>query len=73
MKYIHTKIIAGAKNELLKQKSEDHFEISIKEKAQKNMANTRVLELVAEHFKVPKNKVRIINGHRSPSKLLVVD
>ncbi|KKR62084.1 MAG: hypothetical protein UV43_C0010G0020 [Parcubacteria group bacterium GW2011_GWF2_42_7] len=37
------------------------------------MANAQVLELVAEHFKVPKNKVRIVNGHRHPSKLLVVE
>ena len=72
MQYIHIKVIAGARKEIFKQKNDDHFEISVKEKAEKNMANTRVLELVAEHFKISKNKVRIINGHRSPSKLLVV-
>jgi uncharacterized protein YggU (UPF0235/DUF167 family) len=37
------------------------------------MANIRVLELVAEHFKVPLNKVRIVNGHHHPSKLMVID
>jgi len=73
MGYIHVKVTAGAGKESLKQKSEDHFEISVREKAERNMANARVLELVAEHFKVPKNKVRIVNGHRSPSKLLVVE
>lgn len=53
--------------------SADHFEISVKEKAERNMANTRVLELIAGYFKVPVSKVRIINGHRHPSKLIVVD
>lgn len=67
------KVTAGAKRESLEKKSEDHFEVSIREKAERNEANTRVLELVAEHFKVPKNKVRIVNGHHHPSKLLVVD
>ena len=73
MKYIHVKVTASTKKESLKQKSEDHFAISVREKAQRNMANARVLELVAEHFKVPVNKVRIINGHHHPSKLIVVE
>jgi len=71
--YIHVRVTAGIKKESFKKKTEDHFEISVREKAERNLANNRVIELVAEHFKVPKNKVRIVNGHRSPSKLLVVD
>jgi len=71
--YIHVKVTAGTRKESFKKKSEDHFEISVKEKAERNMANARVLELVAEHFKVPKNKVRIVNGHMSPSKLLIIE
>ena len=73
MMYIYVKVTAGVKKESWKQKSEDHFEVSVKEKAERNMANARVLELVAEHFAVPVNKVRIVNGHRHPSKLLVID
>ena len=73
MQYIHVKVTAGAKKEYFVKKSPDHFEVSVREKAERNMANTRVLELVAEYFKVSKNKVRIVNGHRSPSKLLVVE
>lgn len=73
MQYIHVKVTAGVKKESWKQKAEDHFEISVKEKAKANMANTRVLELVASHFKVPISKVRIVNGHHHPSKLLIVE
>ena len=73
LKYIKVAIKAGMKKEVFTQKSEDHFNVSVKEKAERNMANTRVIELVAEHFKVPKNKVRIVNGHHHPSKLLVID
>jgi uncharacterized protein YggU (UPF0235/DUF167 family) len=71
--YIHVKVTPGAKKESIKKKREDHFEISVKEKAERNMANARVLELVAEHFAVPVNKVRIVNGHHHPSKLLVIE
>lgn len=67
------KVIAGAGKESFKKKKEDHFEISVREKAQGNMANTRVIELVAIHFKVSLNKVRIVNGHHHPSKLIVIE
>lgn len=70
--YIKVNVQAGAKKELLTIKKKDHFDISVKEKAKGNMANTRVLEIVSEHLNVPKNKVRIINGHHSPSKLLSI-
>jgi len=65
--------MAGAKKESLRQKSEGHFEVSVKEKAEHNLANKRVLELLALYFKLPVSKIRIVNGHRSPSKLLVVE
>ena len=71
--YVKVNVIADAKKEIFKVKSKDHFDISVKEKAQRNGANSRVIELVAEHFKLPKNKARIINGHHHPSKLLSVD
>ena len=71
--YIHVKVSAGVKKESFIQKREDSFEVSVKEKAERNMANSRVLELVAEHFKVSKSKVRIINGHKHPSKLLIIE
>jgi uncharacterized protein YggU (UPF0235/DUF167 family) len=71
--YIKVNVFTGAKKEIFEQKSNNHFKISVKEKAERNEANTRVLELVAEHFKVSKNKVKIVNGHHHPSKLLSID
>ena len=73
MKYIHVKVTAGVKKESFLQKSDDHFEISVREEAERNMANTRVLEILAERLEIPRNKVRIVNGHHSPSKLLVIE
>lgn len=70
--YIHVKVKTGARKENFQKINKDHFGISVKEKAERNMANARVLELIANHFNVPMNKVRIINGHRHPSKLLLV-
>lgn len=71
--YIKAVVVADAKKEKFTEKSKDHFDISVKEKAEKNMANKRVIELLALHFKVSARKVRIINGHHHPHKLLAVD
>ena len=73
MKYIHVKVTAGVKKESFLQKSDDHFEISVREEAERNMANTRVLEILAERLEISRNKVRIMNGHHSPSKLIVIE
>lgn len=70
--YIKARVTAGAKQESLVQKSPDTLHISVREKAERNMANARVIGLIAAHFGIPRTKVRIINGHQSPSKLLSV-
>ncbi len=70
--YIKAIVTAGARKEKFVKKSEDTFEISVKEKAERNMANKRVVELVSEHFATPKGRVRIINGHHHPHKLISV-
>jgi len=71
--YIKVIVTAGAKKEILKKKKENTFEISVKEKAERNLANGRVLEIVAEYFKVPVKKVRIVNGHQHPHKLMIIE
>ncbi len=70
--YIHITVTAGAKKELFEKIGESQYKISVKEKAEKNRANTRVLQIIAGHFGVNPKKVRIINGHRSPSKLISI-
>ena len=71
--YIKVKVFTGAKKESFEQKSDDHFEVAVKEKTERNMANKRVIELVAHYFKVPTGKVRIVSGYQSPSKILSID
>ena len=71
--YIKVKVDAGAKKEKIEQTSSDHFEVSVKEKAERNMANKRVIELVATFYKLPTGKVHLVNGHHSPGKILNID
>jgi len=71
--YIKVRVVAGAKKEEFIKKDENTFLISVKEKAERNMANKRICNIIALFFKVPLNKVHIVNGHQSPSKILSVD
>ena len=70
--YLHVSVTAGAKVEKLEKTRENYFQISVREEAEHNLANNRVLELLADHLGIPRQKIRIINGHHSPSKLLSV-
>jgi uncharacterized protein YggU (UPF0235/DUF167 family) len=72
-KYIKIKVITEAKKEKIIKKSSDKFEISVKESAEKNLANKKVLELVRKYFKVYNGSVRIVSGHHSPSKIISLD
>ena len=69
--YIRVKASAGAKRETVTEVSEALFEISVREKPERNMANARILELLRARF--PGKKVRIIKGHHSPSKIVSVE
>ncbi len=71
--YIKVKVRAGAKAESFRQTRPDHFEISVRQKAERNMANERIIELIARHFHLSRGKIRLVNGHHSPSKMLSVD
>lgn len=68
--YIRVRVTPGAKKESVRKVREGEYEMAVKEKAERNMANRRVIELAAREFRLPARAVRIVNGHRSPSKLL---
>ncbi len=71
--YIKVKVQAGAKKEKITEKSDNRFEISVKEPAERNLANTRILEIIANIFEINIKSVRIISGHQSPSKIISVN
>ncbi len=71
--YVHVRVRAGQKKEALVALSADRLQIAVKEPAEQNLANRRVAVLVARHYKIAPNKVRLISGHRSPSKIFSVE
>lgn len=70
--YIRVSVSAGAKKEVFKKVKNDSFLAAVKEPAEQNLANKRVLELVADHFGILPKQIRIISGHHSPGKILSI-
>jgi len=76
--YIHVKALTKQKKEYIKELKRDPgsgsgtcFEVSVKEKAENNAANKRIIEVLREHF--GKNNIKIVNGHKNPSKLISIN
>lgn len=70
--YIRVSVTPKSKKETIIQTDENRFTISVKEPAQNNLANSRVIDMIKEYFPNAR-RVRIINGHQSRTKLLDVD
>ncbi len=71
--YVRARVVAGAKKEKVERVSDDHFDISVREPAERNLANGRVREIIADACGVSVSAVRIVSGHHSPSKIMSVD
>ena len=70
--YIKVHVVADAKKERVVKKANDLYDISVREPAERNMANRRVLELLAGGLGLVVGKLRIVSGHHSPSKIISV-
>lgn len=68
--YIKVRVNVGSKKESIVKKSENSYILNIKEKAERNIANQRVCEIIAVLYSLPIKSVRIINGNHSPNKIL---
>jgi uncharacterized protein YggU (UPF0235/DUF167 family) len=70
--YVKVRVIAGAKHESIIQTGPNRFTLQVREPAERNLANRRIIELIAIQMGRSPAQVRIVNGHQSPSKLLSV-
>ena len=52
--------------------SDDYFEVWVDEMAVGGRANKRLLEILAEHFKVQKSRISILKGTKARNKLVQV-
>lgn len=70
--YLKIRAYPGSKEEKIIKKAEDSFEVYVKEKPERGLANKAVIKALSSYFKVPAGKVRLIKGARSKNKLFEV-
>ena len=69
---IKLRVHPGSKKNELRKKSEDCFEIWTKAPAERGRANEACLAMLGELLKINPNRIRLIKGGKSPSKIVEV-
>lgn len=69
---IKVKVFPGSKEEKIVKKAEDSFEVKVKERAERGLANMAVIKLLASYFKIPASQVRLLKGVKSRSKIFEI-
>lgn len=67
---IRIRVRTDCRKEVIWQRSHDLWNISVKEPAENNRANDRLVQILRMEF--PGRIVRIIKGHHRPSKIVQI-
>lgn len=70
---MRVKVNAGSKTEGVRRLEEDFYQVRTRAPAEDGRANARVIELLAQRFGVPAERVRIVTGHTRPLKLIEIE
>jgi uncharacterized protein YggU (UPF0235/DUF167 family) len=70
--FVHVHVTPGARRERVTKKDETEFQIEVKEPKERNLANKRIREILVKEFGVDSGQIRMLTGHRSPSKIFSV-
>jgi uncharacterized protein (TIGR00251 family) len=65
-------VTPNAKQPRLVRVSGDYLEAWVDERAVGGRANKRLVEILAEHFKIPKSRISIVRGTKSRNKIVQV-
>lgn len=68
---IQVKVKPGSKNEEVTQKG-DTLVVTTKEPPKEGRANRQVIKLLAKHFKVPQNQVKLVSGFKKRDKVVEI-
>jgi len=70
---IKVKVFSSSKKEEIIKKSEDSFDVCLKEKPVMGKANKKLIKNFSFYFKIPESKIRIIKGNRKRNKILKIN
>jgi len=58
--------------EYVKKLGEDFYEVAVKEAPEKGKTNARIVELLSIYFGIKKDKIKLVAGETSKSKLFQI-
>lgn len=70
--YVKIQVIPESREERVTEETPDRLVVSAREKAERGLANRRLLHMLSAHFGTGK-RIRIISGHHSSHKIISVD
>ncbi len=69
---IRVRVASNAKEARVTKTGVTSFEVRVDAKAVGGRANKRLLEILSEHFNVPKSRITIVRGAKSRDKMVEI-
>ena len=69
---IKVKVFPNSKKEGILKKSEDSYEIKVKQRPVNGKANKAVFEILSAYFKIPKVKIKLMKGFKIRNKVFKI-
>lgn len=69
---IRVHVTPNSKEARVTKVGEASFDVKVDEKAMGGRANRRLVEILSEHFKVPRSRISIVRGAKSRDKMVEV-
>ena len=68
--FVKVKVVVESKKERVKKISENSYRIELKERAERGLANQRLLEILKKEYNT--NDVRLVSGGTTPNKIFQI-
>ena len=69
---IKVKVFPNSKKEEIIKKTEDSFEVRVRAKPIRGLANKAVINALSLYFKVPASKIRLVKGFKEKNKIFEI-
>ena len=70
--YVKVEVYPKAKRESIERIGDHRFKVTVKEPAERNLANKQTLELLAKEYQVSPKMIRLVSGHHSGRKIFSI-
>jgi len=71
--YLNVKVQPCSRKREIDKKGPSEYRIRVLSPPSQGKANKEVIEIIASHFDLPVSCVRIVRGHRSRNKIIVIE